>query len=72
MFSNISGFVIPADAQKLKEEMKKHIDVLLDNFLEDADLIRILPNVALQVRSGSIFVCKSTYRNEKFCLKLTT
>jgi hypothetical protein len=60
VFSNISGFVIPADAQKLKEEMKKHIDVLLENFLEDADLIRILPNVALQVRSASIFVCKST------------
>lgn len=49
VFSNISGFVIPADAQKLKEAMKKDIDILLENFYDDADLIRILPDVALQV-----------------------
>jgi hypothetical protein len=41
--------VIPADAQKLKEAMKKDIDILLENFYDDADLIRILPDVALQV-----------------------
>jgi hypothetical protein len=49
VFSNISGFVIPADAQKLKEAMKKDIDILLENFYDDADLIRILLDVALQV-----------------------
>ena len=49
MFSNISGFVIPADAQKLKETMKKHIDVLLESFHDDADLLKLLPDVALQV-----------------------
>lgn len=49
VFSNISGFVIPADAQKLKEDMKKHIDILLEPFYDDSDLIRILPDVALQV-----------------------
>ena len=49
MFSNISGFVIPMDAQRLKEDMKKHIDILLEGFNEDPDLIRILPGVALQV-----------------------
>ena len=37
------------DAQKLKEEMKKHIDILLEGFYEDSDLLRILPDVALQV-----------------------
>jgi len=49
VFSNISGFVVPMDAQKLKEDMKKHIDILLEGFYEDPDLIRILPDVALQV-----------------------
>jgi hypothetical protein len=49
VFSNISGFVVPMDAQKLKEDMKDHIDVLLQDFFEDADLIKILPGVALQV-----------------------
>ena len=49
VFSNISGFVIPADAQKLKEDMKQHIDILLEPFYDDSDLIRILPDVALQV-----------------------
>ena len=44
--------MIPADAQRLKEAMKKDIDVLLENFNDDADLIRILPDVALQVNLG--------------------
>jgi len=48
-FSNIGGFVIPSHAQGLKIVIKKHIDVLLEDFKEDTDLLRILPNVALQV-----------------------
>ena len=48
-FSNISGFVVPMDAQKLKETIKKHIDILLEEFETDEDLLKILPNVALQV-----------------------
>jgi len=48
-FSNISGFVIPAHAQGVKVTIKKHIDILLEDFKEDTDLLRILPNVALQV-----------------------
>ena len=48
-FSNISGFVVPMDAQKLKEAIKAHIDVLLEEFDDDTDLLKILPNVALQV-----------------------
>lgn len=48
-FSNISGFVIPIHAQALKVIIKKHIDILLEDFKEDPDLLRILPNVALQV-----------------------
>jgi len=48
-FSNISGYVIPAHAQGLKMVIKKHIDVLLEDFHDDTDLLKILPNVALQV-----------------------
>ena len=48
-FSNISGYVIPAHAQGLKMVIKKHIDVLLEEFHDDTDLLKILPNVALQV-----------------------
>lgn len=44
-FSNVNGFIIPAHAQKLKETMKEKIDVLLENFYEDADLISILPSM---------------------------
>lgn len=51
-FSNISGFVIPMDSQKLKETIKSHVDVLLQEFFDDTDLLRILPNVALQVIKG--------------------
>lgn len=47
-FSNASGFVVPADAQKLKETMKGHVDVLLQDFFDDTDLLRILPGVGLQ------------------------
>jgi len=48
-FSNISGFVIPVDSQKLKETIKSNVDILLQDFFDDTDLLRILPNVALQV-----------------------
>ena len=48
-FSNISGFVVPADSQSLKEKVKKHVDVLLQDFYDDTDLLKILPNIALQV-----------------------
>jgi len=48
-FSNISGLVVPADSQTLKEKVKSHVDVLLQDFFDDTDLLRILPNVALQV-----------------------
>ena len=48
-FSNISGFVIPAHAQNVKITIKKHIDILLEDFNDDTDLLKILPNVALQV-----------------------
>ncbi len=39
-FSNISGFVVPAHAQELKITIKKDIDVLLDEFNDDTDLLR--------------------------------
>ena len=48
-FSNISGYVIPVHAQGLKITIKKHIDILLQDFNDDTDLLKILPNVALQV-----------------------
>jgi len=48
-FSNVSGFIIPVDAQKLKETIKSHVDILLQDFYDDTDLLKILPNVALQV-----------------------
>jgi len=47
-FSNISGLVIPMDAQKLKETIKGHVDILLQEFFDDTTLLAILPNVALQ------------------------
>jgi hypothetical protein len=37
------------DAQKLKETIKSHVDILLQDFFDDTDLLKILPNVALQV-----------------------
>ena len=48
-FSNISGYVIPAHAQGLKITIKKHVDVLLEDFNDDTDLLKILPTVGLQV-----------------------
>ena len=48
-FSNVSAFVIPANSQGLKVMIKKHIDILLEDFNDDTDLLRILPNVGLQV-----------------------
>lgn len=48
-FSNISGFIIPMDAQKLKETIKSHVDILLQDFFDDTNLLTLLPNVALQV-----------------------
>merc|ERR1711935_8499 len=48
-FSNISGYVIPAHAQALKITIKNHIDILLQDFNDDTDLLKILPNVGLQV-----------------------
>ena len=37
------------DSQRVKETIKRHIDILLEDFVEDIDLIHILPNVAVQV-----------------------
>merc|ERR1712018_68493 len=33
-FSNISGFIIPMDAQKLKETIESHVDILLQDFYD--------------------------------------
>merc|ERR1719312_1735626 len=48
-FSNINTIIIPMDSQAVKEKMKKHIDILLQDFYEDSDLLKILPSVAVQV-----------------------
>jgi len=48
-FSNINNIIIPMDSQAVKEKMKKHIDILLQDFYEDSDLLKILPSVAVQV-----------------------
>lgn len=48
-FSLINQFVVPQDSQKLKEKMKKDIDILLQDFYEDSDLLVLLPNVGLQI-----------------------
>jgi len=53
-FSNISGLVIPMDAQKLKETIKGHVDILLQEFFDDTTLLAILPNVALQAIKGKL------------------
>ena len=45
-FSNIAGFVVPADAQGLKETVKKHVDVLLEDFNDDEDLLRYTVKVS--------------------------
>jgi len=48
-FSNVQGFIVPKDAQKHKETMKKHIDILLEEFETDDDLLKLLPSVSAQV-----------------------
>jgi len=63
-FSNISGYVIPAHAQGLKITIKKHIDILLEEFNDDTDLLKLLPNVALQVVKDIKDYLKSTGKEE--------
>lgn len=48
-FSHVNNIIVPMDAQAVKEKMKKHIDILLQDFYEDNDLLKILPSVAVQV-----------------------
>jgi len=48
-FSSLNSLIIPMDSQRVKETIKKHIDILLEDFVEDIDLIQILPSVAVQV-----------------------
>merc|ERR1712088_1085585 len=48
-FSQLSPFIIPMDSQAVKEKLKKHIDILLQDYFEDNDLLKILPSVAVQV-----------------------
>lgn len=48
-FSHVNNIIIPMDSQAVKEKMKKHIDILLQDFYEDNDLLKVLPNVAVQV-----------------------
>jgi len=48
-FSHVNTVIVPMDAHAVKEKMKKHIDILLQDFYEDNDLLKILPSVAVQV-----------------------
>jgi len=48
-FSHVNSIIIPMDSQAVKEKMKKNIDILLQDFYEDNDLLKILPCVAVQV-----------------------
>merc|ERR1711963_260917 len=48
-FSHLNTFIIPMDSQAIKEKMKKHIDILLQDFYEDNDLLQILPSISVQV-----------------------
>merc|ERR1711902_76634 len=48
-FSQLSTFIIPMDSHAVKEKLKKHIDILLQDYYEDNDLLKILPNIAAQV-----------------------
>ncbi|XP_023321809.1 T-complex protein 11-like protein 1 isoform X2 [Eurytemora carolleeae] len=50
-FSSLNPYIVPQDSQKLKEKVKQHIDILLQDFYEDADLLKILPGVGLQIVS---------------------
>merc|ERR1712209_156569 len=48
-FSHVNSLVIPMDSQAVKEKLKKHIDILLQDFFEDNDLLKILPSISVQV-----------------------
>ena len=48
-FSNLNSRIIPMDSQRVKDTIKKHIYILLEDFVEDIELIQILPSVAVQV-----------------------
>lgn len=48
-FTQLNSVIIPVDSQKVKETIKSHVDILLEDFFEDSDLLRILPAVAAQV-----------------------
>jgi len=48
-FSLVNSYIVPQDNMKLKQKIKDHVDVLLQDFYEDADLLKILPGVGLQV-----------------------
>lgn len=48
-FSSFNSLVVPQDSMKLKQKIKQHVDVLLQDFFEDDDLLKILPGVGLQV-----------------------
>ena len=43
------------DSQKLKETIKSHVDILLQDFYDDTNLLTILPNVSLQVIKGKSY-----------------
>ena len=72
-FSNISGFIIPMDSQKLKETIKSHVDILLQDFYDDTNLLTILPSVSLQVIKGkyhSYLVAESVWVDHILYMKL--
>eukprot|EP00096_Caligus_rogercresseyi_P001295 TRINITY_DN1204_c2_g3_i1.p1 TRINITY_DN1204_c2_g3~~TRINITY_DN1204_c2_g3_i1.p1 ORF type:complete len:505 (-),score=132.02 TRINITY_DN1204_c2_g3_i1:1035-2549(-) len=48
-FSGASEYIVPADAQGLKLRMKKDVDILLEDFYLDDDLLEILPKLGDQV-----------------------
>lgn len=48
-FSNLNSLIVPMDSQRLKEKVKQHVDILLQDFLDDTDLITLLPSVSAQV-----------------------
>lgn len=48
-FSSLNNLIVPMDSQRVKETVKKHVDILLMDFFEDSDLLNILPSIALQV-----------------------
>merc|ERR1711963_1334067 len=56
-FSHVNSLVVPMDSQAVKEKMKKHIDILLQDFHEDNDLLKILPNVVVQVIMEVMTTC---------------